>query len=374
VRVPREKASARGSRFSPFFGSQVKTLLYRFFLSCPLRNKIRFRLGEGRIRSLLYGLPMSWILLLFMSAIVPDLAAGERLLIKLKEDVSVDSSTVCLKDVADLRGPDERQVEKLAHTVIAGAPVFGETAVFSRHQVRELVQAAAGPLPADAFVGANAVRIRAAGRQLTPDEIFPILKSHILQTTAWKESEISIRSIGNLGGIELPLSGAEFRIPTGDAVVGSRTILAPLEILQDGKKLRSYWITGDIDIRAEVLAAARRIIPGREVTADDVEKRVVEIPDMRTAYARNPEEVLGKVARRGLLAGAPLTRESFADPLLVRSGEIVRIRLERDGITLTSLAKAQQDGVLGQFIRVRSVDFPAFMKAKVTGRLEVKMQ
>ncbi|MBP1623989.1 MAG: Chaperone for flagella basal body P-ring formation, partial [Acidobacteria bacterium] len=66
--------------------------------------------------------------------------------------------------------------------------------------------------------------------------------------------------------------------------------------------------------------------------------------------------------------------ESFADPLLVRSGEIVRIRLERDGITLTSLAKAQQDGVLGQFIRVRSVDFPAFMKAKVTGRLEVKMQ
>jgi flagella basal body P-ring formation protein FlgA len=123
-----------------------------------------------------------------------------------------------------------------------------------------------------------------------------------------------------------------------------------------------------------VLTAARKIVSGRAVSADDIEKRLTEITDLRGLYTRNPEDVLGKVSRRGLLAGDLLTRDNFSDPVMVRHGETVRLRLERDGIMLTSLATAEQDGRLGQFIRIRSADFSAFLKAQVTGRAEVRMQ
>jgi flagella basal body P-ring formation protein FlgA len=95
---------------------------------------------------------------------------------------------------------------------------------------------------------------------------------------------------------------------------------------------------------------------------------------MRLSYARDPQEILGKVSRRGLLSGDLLDRDTFTEPLLVHNGETVRLRLEREGIMLTSLAKAAQDGRLGQFIRVRSLDFSTLLKVQVTGRAEVKMQ
>jgi flagellar basal body P-ring formation protein FlgA len=382
IRMPhaqasREKASVYGRRFAHFLECQEKMNRFRYFLlglSCVPRDIVRIRLHEGRIRSLLYGMAMAFVLLVSGQMLVPNLTAGERLLIYLKEEASIASSNVLLKDVADLRGPDVQQIEKLAQTTIAESPVFGETAVVNRHQIEKIVQGAVGFLPSGTFAGATAVRIRVQGRQITADEINPILKSHILQTTSWKESEISIRSMGNLKGIELPPTGAEFRILTSSAVIGSRNLLVPLEILQDGKILRSYWITAEIGVRAEVLTAARRIPAGKMITLDDIEIKFAEIPDLRASYACDPKDVLGKVSRRSFLPGFLLTGDAFANPLLVRSGETVRLQLERDGIMLTSLAKAEQDGRLGQLIRVRSLDFSTFLKAQVTGRAEVRMR
>jgi flagella basal body P-ring formation protein FlgA len=377
VQSLQEEASAYGRRSIPFFEYQEKVRLSHYFLlgsSYVPRSIVRFRLGEGRIRSLLHGIRLALVLLVSLHALVSDMLAAEMLRICLKEDAPIISSHVLLKDVADLQGPDAILLEKLAQTEISESPTFGETAVFTRHQIEELVQAAASPLPPETFSGSPAVRIRMRGRQITADEIAPILKSHICQTTPWKESEITIRSIGNLNGIELPPTGAEFKVSVSDAVVGSKNLLAPLEIMQNGKSLRSYWITAEIGIRAEVLTAARRIPSGRAVTLEDVKHKSIEIPDMRLSYARDPQEILGKVSRRGFLPGDLLDRDTFTEPLLVHNGETVRLRLEREGIMLTSLAKAAQDGRLGQFIRVRSLDFSTLLKVQVTGRAEVKMQ
>jgi flagellar basal body P-ring formation protein FlgA len=323
---------------------------------------------------LLYG--MRWVLLALILATVcvQNGKTAETLRISLIEDAAVASTKVLLKDVADLRGPDRNKIESLGQIAIVDSIVFGETAILSRNQIRALVQTAVGPLPADIFAGASSVCIRLQGRQITADEIAPILKSYILEKTSWKTSEVAIRSIGNLKGIELPPIEAEFKLASSGAVIGKRNILAPLVILQGGRSLRSYWITAEIRVRAEVLTAARKIASGKAASADDIEKQLIEITDLRALYARNPEDVLGKVSRRSILPGDPLTRDSFSDPLMVRHGETVRLRLQRDGIILTSLAKAEQDGRLGQFIRIRSGDFSTFLKAQVTGRAEVRMQ
>ena len=338
------------------------------------RSIVRFRLGEGRVRSLLYG--MRWVLLalILVPASVQNGETAETLRISLIEDAVVASAKVFLKDVAELRGPDRHQIESLGQVAIGDSPVFGETTILSQNQIRALVQAAAGPLPADIFAGASSVCIRLQGRQIAADEIAPMLKSYILEKTSWKKSEVAIRSIGNLKGIQLPPIEAEYKLSSSAAVIGKRNILVPLVILQGGRSVRSYWITAEIGVRAEVLTAARKIAPGKAVSADDIGIQLAEITDLRAFYARNPEDVLGRVSRRALLPGDPLTRENFSDPLMVRHGETVRLRLERDGIVLTSLAKAEQDGKFGQFIRIRSSDFSTFLKAQVTGRAEVRMQ
>jgi len=265
-------------------------------MSCLPRSIIRFRLREGRIRSLLYGTCLVLFALFCGHGLRANAASAESHVIELKAGVAIE------------------------------------------------------------------------------EEMALLLKAHLMATTSWKESEIHVRSIGKLRGVELPEKNAVLKISSDAVIIGKKTVLIPVDLVSSGKCLQSFWITAEVCVRAEVLTAAKKINSGRRLAPDDVERRVVELSDLRTCYTRNPEDVLGKISRRSFQTGDPLAREAFSEPPMVRSGETVRLRLERGGIVLTSLAKAQQDGKLGQVIKVRNVEFSALLKAEVTGRAEVKIQ
>ena len=324
VEVPRDRIFTPGRHLTPFFVHQGNRPNHRSILlsmSCPPRSLVRSWLGEGRIRSLLHGVFLSLLVLLAAPIPVRAIASADQI-INIKEDVAIDSGKEFSKNTA----------------------------------------------------GLPALQPKIDSRQVTAADIIPILKSHFLESTSWKESEIEIRAIGSLKGIEMPTAGAELRLSSSAAISGQRRILAPIEVIQDGKNLRNFWVSAEVCIHANVVTAARRIAPGKIVAADDIANKYTEIANLHAAYAGNPEEVLGKTSRRSFSPGEPLTRDSFSDPYLVRNGETVRLRLERDGVVLTSLAKAEQDGRLGQIIRVRNLDFSKVLKVQVTGRAEVRMQ
>jgi flagellar basal body P-ring formation protein FlgA len=376
VEAPRKSALTTGRHLTPFFVHQGNKRGYRSILlslSCPPRSLVRSRLGEGRIRSLLYGICLSWFFLLAISVPVRSVSAA-GLAVNLKEEAAVESGKVLLKDVAELNGSDSVLLQKLGQLFLVRTPEFGAVTILSRDQIKKSIHAEFGLIPSGSIIGSQAVQIKMKGRPVDAAEILPILKSYFSKKTSWKESEIEIRSIGNMRGIEIPLSGAELRLASNATIAGQRRILAPIEVMQDGKNLRNFWVSAEVCVRADVVTAVRRIAPGTIITADDIEQKNIEIADLRATYASKLEEVLGKISRRSYASGDPLTRDSFLDPYLVRNGETVRLRVEREGIVLTSLAKAEQDGRLGQVIRVRNVDFSKVLKAQVTGRAEVKVQ
>jgi flagella basal body P-ring formation protein FlgA len=375
---PRDTAGANGCRFTPFYIRRENAGL-RFCaipgLSCSPRSIVRFGLGEGRIRSLLLRAGIMLLSLCAILAFAPALAGFGVPVIELKQEASVPSDVVHLQDIADLRGADTDQLRRLAQIELGPSPEFGLTSILSRQQIRSSMQKTADLSLSDVvFGGAAAVQIGRQGRLPDPGEIAAALKTHILETTSWKESEVEVRSIGHLSGIELPPDDAQLRLAPGASLTGRKGVLVPIEIIQAGKTLRSFWITADITIRAPILTACRKIPFNKVIAAEDVTQSVAEIPDLRVSYARRPEDLIGKVARRSFSAGTPLSGDAFADPFLVRHGDTVQLRLERNGIVLTSLAKAEQDGKLGQVIRVRNLEFSTPLKAQVTGRGAVRMQ
>jgi flagellar basal body P-ring formation protein FlgA len=375
--LPRVKAGANGRHFTPFniYWKNVEQLCSILpGLSCSPRSYVRSWLGEGRIRSLLYGFGIVLIAVATMTFSVWSAPGANDLVISLKKEASVRSATIVLKDVADLSGPDLDKVEKLSQISLGPSPEFGSVKTLSRHQIGQFIQAAVGPLRSEEISGAAAVQVRVKGRAISPEEIAPLLKAYIRKTSSWNESEIQIRSIRNLVGIELPSDGAELRFAPINAIWGHRSILAPVEIVRAGKTLRRLWITAEIDIHAVILVAAQKITLGKIVLPGDVVKKDMQIADLHAAYARNPEEVVGKAAGRIFSPGDPIPCEFFTNPSLVKSGETVQLRLERKGIVLTSQARAEQDGTLGQVIRVRNLDFSTIVKAQVTSRSQVMLQ
>jgi flagella basal body P-ring formation protein FlgA len=374
ARVYSRDSARAGHRFlTPFLFNQggfTEPFPALLGLPRPPRNTFRPRLGEGSIRSLL-------ALLSFLAALGPTptqaSVAGEGATITLKERAIVRSATVFLGDVAEICSPEAGQTERLARLPVASSPYLGVVLNLGRDVVRRQLDEAFGS-SGWKLSGALAVQVRQQGRPVEKSEIVPLLKAHVVDVTSWKDPEIEIRSIGNLGEVELPPGDVALSIPRESSLSGSRSSLIPVEITLEGRHYRTVWISIDLRIRASVLQAARKIPYGKTITPEDVRQAVLEIPDARVACLRALEDAVGLVARRTFTPGDPLTRESLTNPLLIRSGETVRLRLERNGIHIAATVRAEQNGKLGQVIRIRNLDFSRPLKARVVGRGEVKIE
>jgi flagella basal body P-ring formation protein FlgA len=374
--LPRDIAGAKDRHLTPFFVHRKNAeIQLRAIpsLSCPPRSFVRYRLGEGRIRSLLQGI-LALLLINLGSTAGRAFDGQDALTVNLKEEATVRSNIISLQDVVDPRGVDPGHFQEMANILLGTLPEDGSAAVLSRARIQECIQADTGPLSMTILAGAEAVRVRVQAMRADPNAIAPLLKPYLLETTSWKGSDVEILSMRGLNEAALPSEGYEIRLSSKATVAGPRRILAPVEIIQAGKTLKRLWITADVTVRAPLLTAAKGIAIDKVITPDDIVETIVEIPDLRAAYARRPDDLLGKVSRRVFSPGDPLTRDAFVDPFLVRHGETVHLRLERNGIILKALARAEQNGRLGQVITVRNLDFSTTLKAEVTGRASVRVQ
>jgi flagella basal body P-ring formation protein FlgA len=207
-----------------------------------------------------------------------------------------------------------------------------------------------------------------------PEALVQLVRSHIAAVTPWKETEIQVRSIGSFPAAELPSGEVSFRISATGPLSTYRNALLPVEILQGGKQVRMVWIAADIAIRANVVQAATRLAFGSTISEGDVKETLTEISDARAQYLRSCSEAIGKVLRRTLSPGDPLTRDYVSNPLLVHTGETVRVRMERGPIALSATARAEQNGKLGELITIRSLEFSRSLKATVVARGEVRIE
>ncbi len=199
------------------------------------------------------------------------------------------------------------------------------------------------------------------------------LRGHILQRCRCAVEDIVIRSLSSVAGIELPEGDLSFRVFPKIASAHYHGVLLGIEALLGGKPSLSFWVVVDASVQGRFLKAKRRIPYGAALAPADLEAVVGEPPDLRAEYFSGPEGAAGKVARRVLLPGDAITRDMVSDPFLVRSGEMVRLRVERGGIVLSAVARAEQNGRLGQMVRVRNLEFERALKARVVAPGEVRI-
>ena len=214
----------------------------------------------------------------------------------------------------------------------------------------------------------------ASNDSIADEKITFAIKAQIAAMEQWQDADIRIEFARELKGADLPAAGEDLRLAPEGLTIGRRNVLAPIEVLREGKPVRSFWVPVVVHVKSSVVTAARRIAAGEIVSAADVREVNMETTDLGVEWVRNTEDIIGKTVRRGFAVGDPLPADAFIEPCLVRRGDTVSLRLERDGIVLTSTAKAVDDGRLGEVIRIKNVDFSSVLRARVTGRSMVTLQ
>ena len=373
--LPRGEVSANGRILTPFHVHRKEKQLSFSILpgrSCPPRNFIPTRLGEGSIRSLLQTITLALIAAVCLLSISSLYGAG-MIQVRLKGTVPVKPGKVLLKDIALFEGEDAGLINKIGRIPIMDAPDFGTVKTLSRHQIEEIIRRSRDDTPEIRTSGAPIVQVLLKSRQITADEIVPVLRTYVTEKSPWSEQEIEIYALGKLEKIEVPTGSFDLRISDKSPVFGREKLLVSFDVARKDNSLTSFWLTVGIRVKARVLIAEKSIPHGKKIDTDDVIVALTEIKDLDAACMRDPSEAIGQIAKRRFSPGDPLTREALMKPFLVKSGDTVHLRLERNGLVLTSLARAEQDGRLGQVIRVRNLEFSSVLKARVTGRAQVEM-
>lgn len=290
--------------------------------------------------------------------------------VRLREQVSAKSASLMLADIADLSGDDEGLTARLARIPLGSV---ADVRLLSRSEVLSRIRSIIPKPDAVLLTGAEITRVSVATRTPEAAEIAVILKAHLAAISPWGEEEIEIRAIDNLPGIIIPQGDVQLRVAGRGMPANLKSALMSVEATLEGKVLRAYWVKADVRVRARVVQVAKPVPYGVALRAEDLREAVCDIEDARADYVRNSGEAVGMTAKRALGPGDLLNRNWLNENRLVRNGETVRCLEQSGGIRITTLARALQNGKLGDRIRVRNIDSDRTITAVVTGQGEVRV-
>jgi flagella basal body P-ring formation protein FlgA len=115
----------------------------------------------------------------------------------------------------------------------------------------------------------------------------------------------------------------------------------------------------------EVLTYARSLSAGEIVQpADLVWVKLAAAPNDAPSDA---EAVIGQAAKRPLRAGAPVSARDVGVAQIIKSGDIMTITYEADGISLALQGKAMSTGGVGETVSVQNTSSRKIFQALVTG-------
>ncbi len=109
------------------------------------------------------------------------------------------------------------------------------------------------------------------------------------------------------------------------------------------------------------------IYPGELVTSDKMTSRQFRTtPISLNGIVLDSAEVIGKEARRRLVAGKPISLSSLAAPILIQKGHSAVATYQENGLSISTPATALQDGSAGDIIKVRTAETGAVMEVEVS--------
>jgi flagella basal body P-ring formation protein FlgA len=98
------------------------------------------------------------------------------------------------------------------------------------------------------------------------------------------------------------------------------------------------------------------IFPGDVISDNSVSEVLVTNPNLAAGYADSLDKVVGKVARRTLVAGRTIPVAALQEPFTVKRGTNVRLTFSSARMVITARGAPAEDAMVGEVIKVRNLD------------------
>lgn len=275
--------------------------------------------------------------------------------VTLNSQTTIDDDVIRLGDIFQGTG-------KLAERVVAYGPKPGGRAVFD---ARWLYRVAAA--------------FKLDWRPLTKSVRLVVERSSEIVTTSEVEDLLHDRLVAEGGdpSSQVVLSNNSFTL---HLPVGQEYLLGVESLSYDQSKGRFSatlaWGSGKNDRRRVVGRFVRMtevpVLAARKMRGDIIAKGDLNWIEMPGSHlSRNTitdaSRLIGKAAKRSIAAGKPVSLGDVRQPLMVKKGESITMRLSTPAMQLTAKGKALQEGGKGDTIRISNSQTSTVVEGTVIG-------
>ena len=283
--------------------------------------------------------------------------------ILLKPDALVDGQYVTLGDL--FSGIDPQQ----ADISVAHAPQPGKQVVLDYRWLYGIAQR--HNINWRPRTTADQVMITRASQVITMEEIQDAVEDALTQHGVERPFTVDLSS----ENFQIHLSvDAQTTVDVTGLDINSRTnrFVASITTGAQTAQRRTYRISGKYYPLSSVPVLVEPISRGSIIRPDQVEYRDFRTERVPSGAIRDINDLIGKEVIRPANPNEPLMFRDFTNPILVRRGALVIIRLVTENMSLTARGKALENGSKGDVIRVVNQTSNKTVQVEVVGENDVR--
>lgn len=283
--------------------------------------------------------------------------------ILLKPDALIDGEYVTLGDI--FSGIDPQQ----ADIAVAHAPQPGKQIILDYRWLYGIAQR--HDVTWRPRTTADQVLVTRASQVITIDEIRDSVEIALIDHGIQQPFTVDLSSENFQ--IHLPVDARD-DVTVSSIEVNSRTqrFVASVTTGAQTAQQRTYRISGKYYPLSTVPVLVEPVSRGHIIRPDQVEYRDFRTERVPSNAIRDINDVIGKEVIRPTNPNEPLMFRDLTNPILVRRGALVIIRLVTANMSLTARGKALENGSMGDVIRVLNQSSNKTIQVEVVAENEVR--
>ncbi len=310
--------------------------------------------------------------LLFLLSVT--VAAADPLQIALTTKATVDEEHILLGDIAQIKGGENGQIEKLGQIDLGRAPSPGESQTIHRRQVEARLKQNgldpsqyhledAGPIKVfRTYAGVSDAQIRAA--------VEAFIKNH----APWQPDQMKIRPIGYNESHKLPPGELRLQVMAPKHTDWVGAIPFQVRLLVDGQQAKRVSVSAYIEVWQEVVVAVKPLGRNQPINRDDLQLQRMNMARVPANALVSLDQALGYRANRAIAVNSVLRTDQVDLPPVIRKGDVVQMLAESSQLKITTQAVAQENGGLGQTIQVINLASRKNVHARIIDAQTVKVE
>jgi flagella basal body P-ring formation protein FlgA len=277
--------------------------------------------------------------------------------------------------LADLVVQDQRKLlpDSLANLSLGPAPLPGQRRIINGGYISSRIRNAGFDQQVIEVAPSARISVIRASQIVTRREMAGWVRDWLERQQAEYPGKMEIGDIRVGQDLTLPVGSVRHVIiPPKNQDLAGKIPLA-IHCYVDGRQMKQVWAVAKIVLRSEVVVARKPLRRHKVITIDDIDVVAMDLAQLPSGVITHPDEVVGRRTQRKIDPNTVLRADLVELPPLVKRKDVVVILAEAPGLSISTLGEVQENGRLGDRIRVTNLDSRKRIYARVVDATTVKV-